>query len=177
VIIDDSIVIGTTLEKSILRMLDRLGPKKIIIVSSAPQIRYPDCYGIDMSKLEDFIAFKAAIALHEDKGTKAIVLKSIYEKCKNSITNKTQESENFVKELYRPLSANQISTKIAELLSGNSLKSELKIIYQSIENLHVSCPSHLGDWYFSGDYPTPGGNKVVNRAFINFYEGKSKRAY
>jgi amidophosphoribosyltransferase len=177
VIIDDSIVRGTTLEKSILKMLDRLGPKKIIIVSSAPQIRYPDCYGIDMSKLEDFIAFKAAIALHEDKGTKTIVLKSIYEKCKNSITNNTQESENFVKELYRPLSANQISTKIAELLSGNSLKSELKIIYQSIENLHVSCPSHLGDWYFSGDYPTPGGNKVVNRAFINFYEGKSKRAY
>jgi len=177
VIIDDSIVRGTTLEKSILKMLDRLGPKKIIIVSSAPQIRYPDCYGIDMSKLEDFIAFKAAIALHEDKGTKAIVLKSIYKKCINSITNNTQESENFVKELYKPLSANQISTKIAELLSGNSLKSELKIIYQSIENLHVSCPSHLGDWYFSGDYPTPGGNKVVNRAFINFYEGKSKRAY
>ena len=177
VIIDDSIVRGTTLEKSILKMLDRLGPKKIIIVSSAPQIRYPDCYGIDMSKLEDFIAFKAAIALHEDKGTKAIVLKSIYKKCINSITNNTQESENFVKELYKPLSANQISTKIAELLSGNSLKSKLKIIYQSIENLHVSCPSHLGDWYFSGDYPTPGGNKVVNRAFINFYEGKSKRAY
>jgi len=177
VIIDDSIVRGTTLEKSILKMLDRLEPKKIIIVSSAPQIRYPDCYGIDMSKLEDFIAFKAAIALHEDNGTKKSMLESIYKKCKNSITHNTQESENFVKDLYKPFTANQISNKIAELLSGNTLKSELKIIYQSIKNLHASCPSHTGDWYFSGDYPTPGGNKVVNRAFINFYEGKSKRAY
>tara|TARA_B100000780_G_scaffold85922_1_gene59037 strand:+ start:1833 stop:3725 length:1893 start_codon:yes stop_codon:yes gene_type:complete len=177
VIIDDSIVRGTTLEKSILKMLDRLEPKKIIIVSSAPQIRYPDCYGIDMSKLEDFIAFKAAIALHEDNGTKISMLESIYKKCKNSITHNTQESENFVKDLYKPFTANQISNKIAELLSGNTLKSELKIIYQSIKNLHASCPSHTGDWYFSGDYPTPGGNKVVNRAFINFYEGKSKRAY
>jgi len=177
VIIDDSIVRGTTLEKSILRMLDRLGPKKIIIVSSAPQIRYPDCYGIDMSKLEDFIAFKAAIALHGDKGTKASVLESIYKKCKEAILTNTEETENFVKELYKPFSVDQISNKIAELLSFTGLNSELKIIYQSIENLHSSCPSHLGDWYFSGNYPTPGGNKVVNKAFINFYEGKSMRAY
>ena len=177
VIIDDSIVRGTTLEKSILKMLDRLGPKKIIIVSSAPQIRYPDCYGIDMSKLEDFIAFKAAICLHEDKGTKIETLDSIYQKCNNAVINNTQESQNFVKDLYKPFTANLISDKISELLSIGGLNSQLKIIYQSIENLHNSCPSHKGDWYFSGNYPTPGGNKVVNRAFMNFYEGKSKRAY
>ena len=177
VIIDDSIVRGTTLEKSILRMLDRLNPKKIIIVSSAPQIRYPDCYGIDMAKLEDFIAFKAAISLHEDGGNKKIILDSIYNKCKNAVVNDIQETENFVKELYKPFTPNQISDKIADLLSRNGLKSDLKIIYQSIENLHKSCPSHLGDWYFSGNYPTPGGNRVVNKAFINFYEGKSLRAY
>ena len=177
VIIDDSIVRGTTLEKSILRMLDRLNPKKIIIVSSAPQIRYPDCYGIDMAKLEDFIAFKAALSLHEDRGNKKIILDSIYNKCKDAIVNDIQETENFVKEVYKPFSANQISDKIADLLLKNGLKSDLKIIYQSIENLHKSCPSHLGDWYFSGNYPTPGGNRVVNKAFINFYEGKSVRAY
>ena len=177
VIIDDSIVRGTTLKKSILRMLDRLGPKKIIIVSSAPQIRYPDCYGIDMAKLGDFIAFNAAIALHEDKGSKEITLKSIYQKCIKAVNNNSQESKNFVKELYRPFNADQISNKIAELLSFDGLNSELKIIYQTIENLHLSCPSHLGDWYFSGNYPTPGGNRVVNKAFINFYEGKSGRAY
>ena len=177
VIIDDSIVRGTTLEKSILRMLDRLNPKKIIIVSSAPQIRYPDCYGIDMAKLEDFIAFKAAILLHEDGGNKKIILDSIYNKCKDAVVNDIQETENFVKELYKPFTPNQISDKIADLLSRNGLKSDLKIIYQSIENLHKSCPSHLGDWYFSGNYPTPGGNRVVNKAFINFYEGKSVRAY
>ena len=158
-------------------MLDRLNPRKIIIVSSAPQIRYPDCYGIDMAKLEDFIAFKAAISLHGDNGNRKIILDSIYKKCKKAIINNVQETENFVKELYKPFSSNQISNKIAELLSKNGLKSELKIIYQSIENLHKSCPSHRGDWYFSGNYPTPGGNRVVNKAFINFYEGKSKRAY
>ena len=177
VIIDDSIVRGTTLEKSILRMLDRLEPKKIVIVSSAPQIRYPDCYGIDMAKLEDFIAFKAAVALHEDNGSKDSVLDAIYKKCKNAVENNSQESKNFVKELYKPFSADQISNKIAKLLSASGIKSELKIIFQSIENLHLACPGHLGDWYFSGDYPTPGGNKVVNKAFINFYEGKSRRAY
>ena len=177
VIIDDSIVRGTTLEKSILKMLDRLGPKKIIIVSSAPQIRYPDCYGIDMSKLEDFIAFKAAISLHEDKGTKVEILDSIYRKCNDSIINNTQQSQNFVKDLYESFTTNQISSKIAELLSAGGLKSELEIIYQSIDSLHKSCPSHKGDWYFSGNYPTPGGNKVVNRAFMNYYEGKSERSY
>ena len=177
VIIDDSIVRGTTLEKSILKMLDRLGPKKIIIVSSAPQIRYPDCYGIDMSKLEDFIAFKAAISLHEDKGTKVEILDSIYQKCNDSINNNIQQSQNFVKDLYKPFTTNQISNKIAELLSAGGLKSELEIIYQSIDSLHKSCPSHQGDWYFSGNYPTPGGNKVVNRAFMNYFEGKSERAY
>ena len=158
-------------------MLARLGPKRIIIVSSAPQIRYPDCYGIDMAKLEDFIAFKAAIALHDDKGTKTNILDSIYKRCLGAITSKTQESENFVKDLYKPFTAEQISDKISEMLTFDGFNSELKIIYQSIENLHSSCPSHLGDWYFSGDYPTPGGNRIVNKAFINFYEGKSKRAY
>ena len=177
VIIDDSIVRGTTLEKSILRMLARLGPKRIIIVSSAPQIRYPDCYGIDMAKLEDFIAFKAAIALHDDKGTKTNILDSIYKKCLDAITSKTNESENFVKDLYRPFTAEQISDKIAEMLTFDGFNSKLKIIYQSIESLHSACPSHLGDWYFSGDYPTLGGNRIVNKAFVNFYEGKSKRAY
>tara|TARA_B100001758_G_scaffold16850_1_gene12064 strand:- start:102 stop:950 length:849 start_codon:yes stop_codon:yes gene_type:complete len=177
VIIDDSIVRGTTLQKSILKILDRLNPKKIIIVSSAPQIRYIDCYGIDMARLDKLIAFKAALSLHKDIGTYDKILKEIYKNCKSSLKNPAKQVSNFVKAIYEPFSSEEISKKIAELLKNNSIKSDLEIIYQSIEGLHSACPEHLGDWYFSGNYPTPGGNKVVNKSFINFYEGKSIRAY
>ena len=176
VIIDDSIVRGTTLKKSILRILDRLSPKKIIVVSSAPQIRYPDCYGIDMAKLEDFIAFKATLALHKEQDSMQIV-DDIYQKCLQQIKSADKDVINYVKDFYQPFSANQISKKIGELLSPKDIKAEVQIIYQTIESLHEACPKNLGDWYFTGDYPTPGGNKVVNRAFINFYEGKNQRAY
>lgn len=176
VIIDDSIVRGTTLKKSILRMLDRLNPKKIVVVSSAPQIRYPDCYGIDMAKLEDFVAFRAALALHEEKGSMQIV-DDIYNKCKKQVKNKDKKIINHVKELYAPFSPSEISLKIAEILSPPDINAEVEIIYQTIDNLHQACPENLGDWYFTGNYPTDGGNKVVNRAFINFYEGKNQRAY
>ena len=176
VIIDDSIVRGTTLKRSILRILDRLAPEKIIVVSSAPQIRYPDCYGIDMAKLEDFVAFKAALALHKDRGTMHIV-DDIYQKCLQQTECKDKQVINHVKEFYAPFSALEISDKIAELLSPEDIKADVKIIYQTIENLHKACPKNLGDWYFTGDYPTPGGNRVVNRAYINFYEGKNQRAY
>ncbi len=176
VIIDDSIVRGTTLKNSILGILDRLAPKKIIVVSSAPQIRYPDCYGIDMAKLEDFIAFKAALELHKDHNSLHVV-DDIYKKCKDQFHKKDQEIINYVKEFYAPFNAEQISQKIGELLSPADIKAQVEIIYQSIENLHEACPKNLGDWYFTGNYPTPGGNKVVNKAFINFYEGKNERAY
>ena len=176
VIIDDSIVRGTTLKRSILKILDRLSPKKIIVVSSAPQIRYPDCYGIDMAKLEDFVAFKAAQALHEEHGT-SHKIKEIYEKCLSQTESKDKDVINYVKEFYAPFTADQISKKIAEILSPDDINAEVDIIYQSIEGLHQACPKNLGDWYFTGDYPTPGGNRVVNRAFINFYEGKNERAY
>ncbi len=176
VIIDDSIVRGTTLRKSILRILDRLSPKKIIVVSSAPQIRYPDCYGIDMAKLEDFIAFKAALALHKDKGTMNIV-DDIYKKCLKQINTKDSDIVNYVKDFYSPFTPEEISLKIGDLLSPTEMKAEVQIIYQNIENLHLACPKNLGDWYFTGNYPTVGGNRVVNRAFINFYEGKNQRAY
>jgi len=176
VIIDDSIVRGTTLKKSILGILDRLHPKKIVVVSSAPQIRYPDCYGIDMAKLEDFIAFRATLALHQDHGSMSIV-ETIYEKCKKQIHSKDTEVINFVKEFYALFSADQISTKIGALLSPPGINAEVQIIYQNISSLHLACPKNLGDWYFTGNYPTPGGNRVVNRAFINFYEGKNERAY
>lgn len=176
VIIDDSIVRGTTLKKSILRILDRLSPKKIVVVSSAPQIRYPDCYGIDMAKLEDFIAFKAALALHEDADTMNIV-ENIYKKCKAQVNNKDIDVVNYVTEFYAPFTAEEISKKTGELLSPKGIKAEVEIIYQGIENLHKACPKNLGDWYFTGNYPTPGGNKVVNKAFINFFEGKNERAY
>jgi amidophosphoribosyltransferase len=176
VIIDDSIVRGTTLKKSILRILDRLSPKKIIVVSSAPQIRYPDCYGIDMAKLEDFAAFRAALALHKDHNTLDTVEK-IYHKCLEQVNSHDNEVINYVKDFYAPFTANQISDKIGELLSPKDIKAEVKIIYQTIESLHEACPKNLGDWYFTGNYPTPGGNRVVNRAFINFFEGKNERAY
>ena len=177
VIIDDSIVRGTTLEKSILKMLDRLNPKRIIIVSSAPQIRYPDCYGIDMAKIDNFIAFNATLKLHEDQNTLEQTLEDIYNNCKLNQGYPLEEVENCVKALYEPFSNEQISAKIAQILKGDSIKAEVEIIFQTIEDLHQACPKNLGDWYFSGDYPTPGGNRVVNRAFMNFYEGKSVRAY
>jgi|TARA_B100000123_G_scaffold104942_1_gene76932 amidophosphoribosyltransferase len=175
VIIDDSIVRGTTLRQSILRILDRLEPKKIIIVSSAPQIRYPDCYGIDMAKLGDFIAFQAAIKLIKE-ANKDNFINEIYERCKKE-NEKKENIKNCVKEIYKPFSAEQISNKISELLKPKGITAEVEIIYQSIEDLHSSCPEHTGDWYFSGDYPTQGGNKVANRAFINYVEKINKRAY
>jgi amidophosphoribosyltransferase len=176
VIIDDSIVRGTTLEKSILKILDRLGPKKIVVVSSAPQIRYPDCYGIDMAKLEDFIAFKAALALHKERNTMGLV-ESIYKKCKAQLLSKDADVINYVTEFYAPFTVKEVSKKIGELLTAPEIRASVDIVYQSIENLHLACPNNLGDWYFTGDYPTPGGNRVVNRAFVNFYEGKNERAY
>ncbi|PKP41697.1 MAG: amidophosphoribosyltransferase [Bacteroidetes bacterium HGW-Bacteroidetes-13] len=174
VMIDDSIVRGTTLKKSILKILDRLHPKKIVLVSSAPQIRYPDCYGIDMARLEDLIAFKATLALHIESKSFHLV-EDIYKKCKESVGQSVVE--NYVKAFYKPFTAEQISDKIAEMLRNSSIKAEVKIIYQTIENLHLACPKNLGDWYFTGNYPTPGGNIVANRAFINFYEGNKGRAY
>ena len=176
VIIDDSIVRGTTLKKSILKMLDRLSPKRIVVVSSAPQIRYPDCYGIDMANLEDLVAFRAALSLLREQG-KHQLIENIYAKCKVQETYEDSEVENFVKEIYSPFTAAQISEKIATLLSEDGITAEVKIIFQTIENLHLSCPKNLGDWYFTGNYPTDGGNRVVNQAFINFYEGRKKRAY
>lgn len=176
VIIDDSIVRGTTLKKSILRILDRLSPKKIIVVSSAPQIRYPDCYGIDMAKLEDFIAFRAALALHNENGSYSVV-EDIYRKCVDQLQTKDKDVINYVKEFYAQFTAEEISYKIGQLLSPKDIKSEVQIIYQTIESLHEACPKNLGDWYFTGNYPTPGGNRVVNKAFINFFEGKNQRAY
>ena len=176
VIIDDSIVRGTTLKESILKMLFRLNPKKIVIVSSAPQIRFPDCYGIDMAKIEDFIAFKAVIELHKDRGTFDSVVESTYKKCKASIEAGVFK-KNHVKEVYNDFSPEQISSKMSEMLIDKSSEVKLDIIFQKVENLHRACKSHKGDWYFTGNYPTPGGNKVVNQAFINFVEGKSARAY
>ena len=176
VIIDDSIVRGTTLKQSILRILDRLGPKKIIVVSSAPQIRYPDCYGIDMAILGDFVAFQAAIELLKDNNKQAVI-EDIYKKCKTQISLPKEEMKNYVKEIYAPFSAEEISSKISQILKPKDTKAEVEIIYQSIGDLHIACPNHNGDWYFTGNYPTPGGNKVVTKAFINYVEGNKKRAY
>jgi amidophosphoribosyltransferase len=176
VIIDDSIVRGTTLKKSILKMMDRLNPKRIVVVSSAPQIRYPDCYGIDMAKLEGLVAFQAAIALLKERNQYHIV-EDVYKKCKTQEFLKDSEVVNYVTEIYSSFSDMEVSDKIAELLNPNDIKAEVKIIFQSVSNLHIACPKNLGDWYFTGDYPTPGGNRVVNRAFINFYEGNNARAY
>ena len=176
VVIDDSIVRGTTLKQSIIRILARLEPKNIIIVSSAPQIRYPDCYGIDMAKLGDFIAFRAAIALLKETGMQHVI-NEVYKKAKIQQNLAKEKIINPVKEIYKPFSAQQISDKIAELLKPEGLKPGLKIIYQSIEDLHKSIPHHQGDWYFTGNYPSPGGNKVVNQSYINYIEGINKRAY
>lgn len=176
VMIDDSIVRGTTLKKSILKMLDRLNPKKIIVVSSAPQIRYPDCYGIDMANLESLVAFRAALALHKDNDTYSTI-ETVYKKCKAQENLDDKDVQNFVKEVYNPFTDEQVSDKIAELLSDETIKAEVKIIFQPVDNLHKACPKNLGDWYFTGNYPTVGGNRVVNKAFINFYEGNKERAY
>ncbi|GAK96184.1 amidophosphoribosyltransferase [Nonlabens tegetincola] len=176
VIIDDSIVRGTTLKKSILKMMDRLQPKRIVVVSSAPQIRYPDCYGIDMARLEDLVAFRAALELHKERGTYQMV-QDIYEKCLTQVNFEDVDVVNYVKEFYDPFTDEEISNKIAVLLSDEDLNAEVKIIYQKVDDLHKACPKNLGDWYFTGNYPTPGGNRVVNRAFINFFEGNKERAY
>ncbi len=177
VALDDSIVRGTTLEKSILSIFDRLGPKKVIIVSSAPQIRYPDCYGIDMSRMNDFIAFRAALALLEDRGDKDEVLQEVYQRCLDSENKPASEVENYVKAIYDPFTADEISAKISEIVRPKHIDAEVQVIYQSITGLKNACPDHEGDWYFTGNFPTPGGNKVVNRAFINFMKGNNKRAY
>jgi amidophosphoribosyltransferase len=176
VVIDDSIVRGTTLKQSILRILDRLEPVKIVVVSSAPQIRYPDCYGIDMAKMGDFIAFEAAIQLLKEQG-KGHIIDDVYRKCLDQAKLPKEQIKNYVKEIYAPFTAEEISAKIAELLTPANIQAKVEIVYQTIENLHAAIPNHLGDWYFTGNYPTPGGNKVVNRAFINFVEGKNERAY
>ena len=176
VIIDDSIVRGTTLKKSILSILSRLEPKKIVIVSSAPQIRYPDCYGIDMARLEDLVAFQAALALHKERGTYDLI-EAVYKKCLSQVNLTDDKVVNYVKEIYAPFSNEEISGKIRDLLLPKDFASEVEVIFQTVENLHRACPENLGDWYFTGNYPTNGGNRVVNRAFINFYEGNKERAY
>jgi amidophosphoribosyltransferase len=176
VVIDDSIVRGTTLKESIVRMLSRLSPKKIIVVSSAPQIRYPDCYGIDMSKLGDFIAFKAAIALLKDTKQEHI-LTEVHEKIKALDAAGELHTENVVRNIYKPFTTLQISDKIAALITPPEVSTQVEVIYQTIEDLHTCCPTNTGDWYFTGNYPTPGGNKVVNKAFLNYIEGKNERGY
>jgi len=176
IVIDDSIVRGTTLKKSIIKMLDRLSPKRIVIVSSSPQIRYPDCYGIDMSRLDNFIAFRAAIDLLRDRKLHFII-NEVYEKCKEQERLPKEKVQNFVKEIYSPFTTEEISDKIAQMLHTGDIKADIKIVYQSIESLNLACPNNLGDWYFTGNYPTPGGNKVVNKAYINFIEQRSERAY
>ncbi|MBL6670946.1 MAG: amidophosphoribosyltransferase [Flavobacteriaceae bacterium] len=176
VAIDDSIVRGTTLKQSILRIFDRLSPKHIVIASSAPQIRYPDCYGIDMARMGDFVAFRAAIALLKERGKEGLI-QEVYEKCKAQVHLADHEVKNFVKEIYEPFEAQEISDKIAELLTPPEVNAKVSVLYQTIEDLHLSCPGHPGDWYFTGDYPTPGGNRVVNKSFMYYVEGRTERAY
>lgn len=176
VVLDDSIVRGTTLKQSILKILDRLKPKQIVVVSSAPQIRYPDCYGIDMSRMGEFVAFEAAIALLKESGRENIIFET-YEKCQQAVRDGKEKQENFIKAIYAPFTDEEISAKIAQIISPKEINAEVKVIYQTLDNLHIACPDHLGDWYFSGNYPTPGGNKVVNKAFMNWMEGKNQRAY
>ncbi len=175
-IIDDSIVRGTTLEKSILTMLDRLSPKKIVVVSSAPQIRFPDCYGIDMSKMKDFVAFRAVLKLLEERDLDYL-LEDVYTQSVTSIATKNPYHTNYVKALYEPFTDKEISDKIAQIIRPKGLNAEVSVIFQTVENLHKACPNHLGDWYFTGNYPTLGGNKVVNKAFANSHEGNLERAY
>jgi amidophosphoribosyltransferase len=175
-VLDDSIVRGTTLKQSIIRILDRLEPKKIIIASSAPQIRYPDCYGIDMAKLTDFIAFRAAIELLKENHLENVI-NDVYKKSKAQENFPKEKIRNFVKEIYKPFIAQRISEKVSELLTPSTVKAKIEIIYQTIEDLHTAIPDSTGDWYFTGNYPTPGGNKVVNKSFINYIEGKNVRGY
>jgi amidophosphoribosyltransferase len=176
VVLDDSIVRGTTLKQSILKILDRLGPKKVVVVSSAPQIRYPDCYGIDMSRMGEFVAFEAAISLLKEMDREDVIL-DVYQKCKDSQKLPKEDVKNYVKEIYAMFTDQQISDRIAKIITPKNVNCEVQVIYQTLDNLHIACPDNLGDWYFSGDYPTPGGNKVVNRAFVNWMEGKNQRAY
>ena len=176
VAIDDSIVRGTTLKQSIIKIIDRLLPKKIIIVSSAPQIRYPDCYGIDMSRMGEFVAFDAAIQLLKERGLEHII-EDVYQKCKASLLLPKEEIVNYVKEIYRPFKQQEISDQIAKIITPEGTNAEVEVIYQTLDNLNIACPNHTGDWYFSGNYPTPGGNKVVNKAFVNWKEGNNQRAY
>jgi amidophosphoribosyltransferase len=176
VVLDDSIVRGTTLKQSILKILDRLGPKKIVVVSSAPQIRFPDCYGIDMSRMGEFIAFEAAISLLKEMKKEEIIL-DVYQKCKDSALLPKEAVENYVKAIYEPFTDQQISDRIGQIITPKEINAEVQVIYQTLENLHKACPDHTGDWYFSGNFPTPGGNKVVNRAFVNWMEGKNQRGY
>jgi amidophosphoribosyltransferase len=175
VIIDDSIVRGTTLQKSILKILDRLNPKKIIVVSSTPQIRYPDCYGIDMARMEDFIAFRAVLELIKE--TKTDLLQKTYKECLEELKLPVVEMKNKVKKIYKDFSNDKISKKISKMLKEDGINAEINVIFQTVESLHGACPKYLGVWYFTGNYPTPGGNKVVNQAFVNYYEGIGKRAY
>lgn len=174
VVIDDSIVRGTTLKQSIIKILDRLHPKRIVIVSSSPQIRYPDCYGIDMNRMEEFVAFRAAVALLEERGMEGVI-HEVYRKSKAQELLPKEEIVNHVREIYRPFTAEEIADKIRQLLTPEGTQAEVHIVYQSLEGLHAACPNHPGDWYFSGDYPTPGGNKTVNRAFIRYYEGRIEK--
>ena len=176
VIIDDSIVRGTTLQKSILKILDRLSPKKVIVVSSAPQIRYPDCYGIDMAKMEDFIAFRAAINLLKNQGKEGLI-KKVYQDCLKELKLPAYKMKNRVCQIYSDFTDEEISGQISTMLKEKDIKAEIQVIFQPVKNLHKACPKNLGDWYFTGNYPTPGGNKVVNQAFINYFEGSGKRAY
>jgi amidophosphoribosyltransferase len=176
VVIDDSIVRGTTLKESILKILDRLNPATIVVVSSSPQIRYPDCYGIDMAKLGDFVAFRAAIDLLKETGQEGVI-NNVYKKCKEQQNLPKEEIVNYVKDIYRPFTDDQISEKIAQILTPKGIKAKVRVVFQSIDNLHKACPNDLGDWYFTGNYPTPGGNRVVNTSFINYIEGRNQRAY
>jgi amidophosphoribosyltransferase len=176
VVIDDSIVRGTTLKQSIIKILDRLEPKRIVVVSSSPQIRYPDCYGIDMAKLGDFIAFQAAIALLREHEMEHVI-NEVYKKCSMQKELPKEEYVNYVKDIYKPFTVEQVSRKIAEMLTDKDIKTEVRIVYQTIENLHKAVPDDLGDWYFTGDYPTPGGNKVVSTSFLNYIHGINLRAY
>lgn len=176
VALDDSIVRGTTLKQSIIKIIDRLHPKKIVIVSSAPQIRYPDCYGIDMSKMGDFVAFDAAIQLLKERKME-YVIEDVYKKCKASLSLPKESIVNHVKEIYRPFTVEEIAAKISQIITPKGTVAKVELVYQTLENLHLACPNHTGDWYFSGNYPTPGGNKVVNIAYIKWKEGNNTRAY
>ncbi|MCQ6958830.1 class II glutamine amidotransferase [Mucilaginibacter aquariorum] len=176
VVLDDSIVRGTTLKQSILKILDRLGPKKVVVVSSAPQIRYPDCYGIDMSRMGEFVAFEAAISLLKEQGKENVIVE-VYQKCKDSSKLAKEDVENYVKAIYAQFTDQEISDRIAKIITPPNITAKVEVLYQTLDNLHIACPDHTGDWYFSGDYPTPGGNKVVNRAFVNWMEGNNQRAY